>query len=169
MQIKTGLTLAAGIGIGIFVGMTVTDDTKDRVFSGIRKKLIKALGAEEKRQYTTQPRPKTYASYFCRNAEEGWKSLCTEALHFDDNEEAANAWLKEMKKEANELGTVSVHDILRSRGFVCDWTWDKYGWTAYQLEKNAFVDQGYFNGKPYYDVIITVSPHYLDRRDKQTN
>lgn len=140
MQIKTAFAIGTGITVGVLIGMRVSDDTKCKIFGKIRKKLIYALGGEEKKNYTTFRNPtyhttyKNYASV-SKEKDQGKKRVDIpdqELLKFDDYKSAVEC-LAMMKYRTANSGVVSVHDLARFRGKSLDYTWDAYGWRECDL------------------------------------
>lgn len=66
MQIKTGLTLGLGIGIGTVVGMCISEEKKEQFTNSLQKKLIHALGGEEKKGQVAVPNRVSYSSIYNR-------------------------------------------------------------------------------------------------------
>lgn len=134
MQIKTGITLAVGVGIGIFVGMGVSEDAKERLAKHIRDRLTYMLTGEEQKPSKSidyEAFRAKYANY--RKPDDDWESC----LRFETEEDAwgfANMICK--KAYDNPLHTVSVHEVCIERGKLMDWTWDKYGWTKDEIKED---------------------------------
>lgn len=154
MQIRTGLTLAAGIGIGIFVGMGVSEDTKERLANVVKRRLVIALTGEDW-QPKNPMKPKEPTDYKVKysdriNPDDDWKQyLCFKS--------SADAWdfVHQMytKCEQNPLRVISVFEVCseKAKGHRLNWAWDKCGWTLDEIKdgwkvvciKDDPLNQGY--------------------------
>ena len=139
MQIKTALSLGAGIAVGMIFGMGVSEDTKCKVFGKIRKNLIYALGGEEKKNYTTFRNPTYYTTYANYNQKYQGRQRVDipdpKLLEFDDYD-SADKCVEQMENFINAFGTLSICDLAHMRERVLDYKWDVYGWT-----KEDFIGQ----------------------------
>lgn len=124
MQIRTGLTLGVGIGIGMLIGMGISEDKKDRFATSLRRKLIQALGAEEKKGRVVQPdHHVSYTSYYNRKEQTLNKEIVREkianvdefrrkVLNFD-KEQAAKVFLDRIKRSMMYGDTfMTAYDLL---------------------------------------------------------
>lgn len=145
------LGLIGAAAIGLFVGMSLEDNTKDRIVDDIKKTLYKA---QTGRDYKPYKPVMSYASYYNKNKpkpeekEEPWKK----ALKFDTYREAV-AFLSKLKDYVSNYGTLSVFDVCHLRclyyGGEMDkdydgvvWSMDKYGWTEKMIVNESSIQMG---------------------------
>lgn len=149
MQIRTALAIGSGIAIGVIFGMGVSEDTKCKVLGKVRKKLIYALGGEEKKNYTTFRNPTyhtTYASY-AKNAKKEPKKVDIpdqDLLKFDSYDEAEEC-VGSIENIIENFKCFTVTDLARQRNRTLDYTWDAYGWEIEDLKGR--IDINKINGK----------------------
>lgn len=146
MQIKTALAIGAGVTIGVIFGMGVSEDTKCRLFGKIRKKLIYALGGEEKKTYAAFKGPKHYTTYADYNKKYNEKEQAKRRVDIPDRKllefesrDSANRCLGEIEEHIKTFGYLSVHELACMREIALDYTWDSYGWRKedlYQIDSD---------------------------------
>ena len=157
MQIKTGITLAVGVGIGIFVGMGVSEDAKERLAKHIRDRLIYMLTGEKqkpKKPVDYKDFRAKYSSY--SKPKENWE----DCLIFPSEEDAFE-FKNQMLKLAHNYKAVSVHEVCLARGKCIEYTWDMYGWTEDEIIEWAVApgDRGPSGALTYH--IVTSEPKLL--------
>lgn len=159
MQIRTAFAIGTGIVIGTFAGMCVSEDRKCKMFAKIRKKLIYALGGEEKK-YEKSPNFVSYSSKYKPVHKANPNKDKKEFNHFNDdyfhflicdNPDDANALWNRINECIDSKGSMSVIDLALMRNGCCDYTWDKWGWRKEDLPKK-FDIHNLFNGKWVLDI-----------------
>lgn len=171
MQIKTGLTLVAGIGIGIFAGMSVSADTREKCIQCVKSRIVEALTGEKwpKKKVNCGPanykdihnNPPKYRPSEKKDVSQGWDTIAEEILQFGEDKDAAESWLEGAAESC--MKNISIQTLVFSRGSHCDGIWDRYGWTVDEFKENAHVEANiYFDRKPQYEVVIDMRPHLLD-------
>ncbi len=165
MQIKTGLTLAAGIGIGMLVGMSTSIDTRDKCIQGIKRKIVFALTGEEwpvkkhKNDIEYNSKHSNKSSY--KVVIKDWITIVNEILRYDD-EDKANSFINKVIEYAEKSGIteISVSDLVRLCGKLCDYSWDKYGWTLDEFRNGAYTMRFEdYKEKPY--VVLIGKPYHV--------
>lgn len=144
MTIKTAVTLGTGAAVGFLFGLTIDEDTKERIASKIKRKIFYVLTGEQMPDKHAR-RSKdpvldsriTYASYN-KDTEpiQSWKNLSKDILMFETREEAQE-FFNNIEHMAEEYGTVSIADICELKNVPCKYIWLKYGWTYKDLKENS--------------------------------
>lgn len=139
------LGLIGAATIGLFVGLSLEDDTKDRIVDDIKKTLYKAQTGRDYKPYKPVT---TYASYYnkCDAKPEEEKESWTKALKFDTYREAV-AFLSKLKDRVSKYGALSVFDLCKLREmsdltsgiYSVSWEMDKYGWTEKMIATEATI------------------------------
>ena len=138
VQIRTALAIGSGIVIGVILGMGVSEDTKCKILGKIRKKLIYALGGEDKKNYTAFRNPTyhgTYASYV-KNAKKEPKKIDIpdqDLLKFDSYDEAEEC-VNAIEIQIMRFKCFTVIDLAHYRNRALDYAWDAYGWEMEDLK-----------------------------------
>ena len=145
--------LMGAAAIGLLVGLSLEDDTKDRIINDIKKSLYELqTGREYKPELVRKP-VMTYAPYYKYKAkpeekeDEPWKK----ALKFDTHREAVT-FLTELKDYVSQYGTISIFDLCHLRcicyggdlvkDYRVDWLTNKYGWTEKMITNESTVEAG---------------------------
>ena len=146
MQIRTALAIGSGIAIGVIFGIGISEDTKCRILGKVRKKLIYALGGEEKKNYTTFRNP-TYHKMYASYAKKEPKKVDIpdqDLLKFDSYDEAEKC-VGTIESEIKNFKCFTVIDLAHCRNRALDYTWDAYGWEMEDLKGR--IDINKINGK----------------------
>lgn len=134
---KEMIGLMGAAAIGLLVGMTLEDKTKDRIADDIKKTLYKlqtGLEYQPWRNNTTFNVANMYPSSIIDEKVKKWN----EALTFNDPAQAKEG-LRRMKEIASQFGSVSVCDLYVMRDLAPEWTMDKYGWTEKMINDGLIV------------------------------
>ena len=140
--------LLGAAAIGLLVGVSLEQDTKDRIADDIKKTFFKMQTGKDYKPAQWKPvseRVTTYSSYYNKKKEktpeqdEVWKK----ALKFEDTSKALE-FVDELKKFAAQFGTVTVYDLcsLRGKEFSVGYAWDSYGWTERMIANESAVAFG---------------------------
>lgn len=144
--------LIGAAAIGLLVGLSLEDDTKERIANDIKNRLYYKMmtGQEEHKPERVKPEM-SYASYYNKykakpeeKEDEPWKK----ALKFDTYQEAS-AFLSELKNYVCNYGTLSIFDLCHLRcvyyggdlvkDYRVDWSLNKYGWTEKMITTEATI------------------------------
>lgn len=170
MQIRTGIVLGLGIGIGTVIGMGINEDTKIKLANEVKKKIIFALTGEEWKPKKPLENVANKAKYH-KFYEEKRKELFSENLLKFDDINSADTTLDMMKDIAEIYGVISVHELAGLRTMSVGYEWDKYGWSEEDL-KNAYVRKVIdlapeLEVKDYYRIFGIGKPHIIDHKWKE--
>lgn len=149
MQLKTYLSIGTGIAVGAILGMSVTENTKYRTITRIKKKIVEALTGEkwEPKRYEP-PKRTTYTSYCAKPKVETKKDILDSddpsiktMLLFETQQEAKDTILRmDEYFHKNRSVAISVHDLAWMRGRTVDYTLDNYGWTKEEVDEAHVVE-----------------------------
>lgn len=150
------LGLIGAAAIGLLVGLSLEDDTKERIANDIKNRLYYKMmtGQEEHKPESVRKPVMTYASYYDKykakpeeKEDEPWKK----ALKFDTYHEAV-AFLSKLKDYVCNYGALSIFDLCHLRclynggepdkDYGVDWSMDKYGWTEKMITKESYILAG---------------------------
>ena len=145
------LGLIGAATIGLLVGLSLEDDTKDRIANDIKNRLYYKMmtGQEERKPERAKP-VISYASYYNkRDAKpEEEKGSWEKALKFDNFHKASD-FLSRMKNFVSQYGTLSIFDLCKLREidegigtYSVDWKMDDYGWTEKMIVNESTIVMG---------------------------
>lgn len=150
------LGLIGAAAIGLLVGLSLEDDTKERIANDIKNRLYYKMmtGQEEHKPEPVRKPVMTYASYYDKNKakpEEKEDDSWMKALKFDTYQEAA-AFLSKLKDYVSNYGALSIFDLCHLRcvydvgeldkDYRVDWSMDKYGWTEKMITNESSIFAG---------------------------
>lgn len=146
------LGLIGAAAIGLLVGLSLEDDTKNRIVDDIKNRLYYKMmtGQEEHKPERVKP-VMTYASYYNANKAkpEEEKESWEKALKFDNYRKAAD-FRSRLKDFVSKYGTLSVFDLCKLREmsdstsdtYSVSWEMDKYGWTEKMIVNESTIVMG---------------------------
>lgn len=144
------LGLIGAAAIGLLVGLSLEDDTKDRIVDDIKNRLYYKMmtGQEEHKPERAKP-VMSYASYYNKKPEEKKDESWKKALKFDTYREAVT-FLSRIKDLASQYGTLSIYDLCKlrewsdpnSETYGVGWEMNKYGWTEKMITNESTIVMG---------------------------
>lgn len=150
------LGLIGAAAIGLLVGLSLEDDTKERIANDIKNRLYYKMmtGQEEHKPEPVRKPVMTYASYYNKykaKPEEKEEPPWKKALKFDTYHKAV-AFLSKLKDYVFNYGTLSIFDLCHLRclydgseldkDYGVDWSTDKYGWTEKMIVNESTIMMG---------------------------
>jgi len=140
MQIKTVFQLISGVGIGYLI--FADDESKEKAVHSIKKTLYKWQTGED---LDKKKKPVSYHTNYCN-----YKPKTTDKQTLDDIESELIKLLTFSKKDAAEEYLSMLKDIFTNEMSICDlfemhkkvisFEYDKYGWTAEELQNAKVIE-----------------------------
>ena len=132
--------LMGAAAIGLLVGLSLEEDTKERIANDIKNRLYYKMmtGQEYQPWRKAGTGHVTYHTTYSRKSEDKCVEKWKEPLSFSDPTEAKEG-LRRIKEMASKYGYVTIHDLYYMRGWVTEWTMDKYGWTEEMINDGLVV------------------------------
>jgi hypothetical protein len=122
--------LIGAAAIGLLVGLSLEEDTKERIANDIKNRLYYKMmtGQEYQPWHKAGTGHATYHTTYSRKSENKWAEKWNEVLTFNDPIQAKEG-MSRIKNIAARFGYVSVYDLYVLRGLATEWVMNKYGWT----------------------------------------